>query len=554
MFAEDLILFQGLEPNDQDRISPEDLKRGLADHREFLLERVTLRNAKGEPIKGEVTDVKPFEIPEDGILSTDMMLHTATYELEFPFSEPPEFLTIQQDMSDENFIIPSEMKLTVHQSGTALNYTESLLPGASTTVRFDWEQAITEDASDAEWETWFSKQREATLGITSYSSVYSFVYIEPNEIRHEILIPLATLKTILPVQSRDVSFIEIDEQEPIRTLIRDWLREENPVTINGARVMPEFSRIDFYGLDLRDFAAQAAEQKVSLASGRVGIILRYRTPEDAVRDATVTWEKYYSTMNKIQSVVISYPDRIDRFEFSKHNKAIDNVLKWTCDPTALPQPIKPVPAVIVLRPELLIPVGSLICLTIAFVSLRIPKNSVRLLVSGAAIILAIAGWRPTGFAIDHPWRLPPELSEAQATEIFQKLHQGVYRSLDFGSEDRVYDVLATSVDGSLLEKLYLQLHQSLEMREQSGAVARIQSIKYENGKQAMRASTTVPWPGFEYNSTWTVAGTVEHWGHIHERQNRFDAVFTIEPRDGSWKITRMDIANQQQVAAKTRLR
>lgn len=170
------------------------------------------------------------------------------------------------------------------------------------------------------------------------------------------------------------------------------------------------------------------------------------------------------------------------------------------------------------------------------------------------MILAIAGWRPTGFAIDHPWRLPPELSEAQATEIFQKLHQGVYRSLDFGSEDRVYDVLATSVDGSLLEKLYLQLHQSLEMREQSGAVARIQAIKYENGKQAMRSSTTVPWPGFEYNSTWTVSGTVEHWGHIHERQNRFDAVFTIEPRDGNWKITRMDIANQQQVAAKTRLR
>lgn len=554
MFAEDLILFQGLEPNDQDRISPEDLKRGLADHRAFLLERVTLRDAKGEPIKGEVTDVKPFEIPADGILSSDMMLHTATYELEFPFSEPPEFLTIQQDMSDENFIIPSEMKLTVHQSGTALNYTESLLPGASTTVRFDWEQAITEDATDAEWETWFSKQREATLGITSYSSVYSFVYIEPNEIRHEILIPLATLKTILPVKSRDASFIEIDEQEPIRTLIRDWLRDENPVTINGARVLPEFSRIDFYGLDLRDFAAQAAEQKVSLASGRVGIILRYQTPDDAVRDATVTWEKYYSTMNKIQSVVISYPERIDRFEFSKHNKAIDNVLKWTCDPNALPQPVKSVQATIAPRPQLTIPVGSLICLAIAFISLRISRPSGRLLVSGAALILAFSAWRTAGFVIDHPWQKPPEQSDEQATEIFQKLHQGVYRSLDFGSEDRVYDVLATSVDGNLLEKLYLQLHQSLEMREQSGAVARIQSIKYDHGKQTLRPSTTVPWPGFEYSSTWTVAGTVEHWGHVHERQNRFDAVFTIEPRAGNWKITRMDIANQQQVAAKTRLR
>ena len=554
MFAEDLILFQGLEPNDQDRISPEDLKRGLADHREFLLERITLRDTKGEPIKGEVTDLKSFEIPTDGILSTDMMLHTATWELEFPFPEPPEFLTFQQDMSDENFIIPSEMKLTVHQSGTAMNYTESLIPGASTTVRFDWEQAITEDASDAEWESWFSKQREATLGITSYSSVYSFVYIEPNEIRHEILIPLATLTTILPIKSRDASFIEIDEQGAIRTLIQDWLRDENPVTINGSRVMPEFSRIDFYGLDLRDFAAQAAEQKVSLASGRVGIILRYQTPDNAVRDATVTWEKYYSTMNKIQSVVISYPDRTDRFEFSRYNRAVDNVLKWMCDPDSLPQPIESVPAIIAPRPKMMIPVGSLICLAIVIGSFQISKRPVRLLVSGVALILAIAASRSVGFTIDHPWQKAAELSQDQATAIFQKLHQGVYRSLDFGSEDRVYDVLATSVHGPLLETLYLQLHQSLEMKEQSGAVARIQAIHYESGELTPRPSASILWPGFEYHSTWTVAGTVEHWGHIHERQNRFDAGFIIEPCDGQWKITRMDIANQQQIGAKTRLR
>jgi len=554
MFAEDLILFQGLEPDDQDRILPEDLKRGLKDHRTFLLEKVTLRDAKGEPIKGEVTDVKPFEIPPEGILSTDMMLHTATYELEFPFTDPPEFLTIQQDISDENFIIPSEMKLTVHQAGTALNYTESLLPGASTTVRFDWQQVISEDATDEEWETWFSKQREATLGITSYSSVYSFIYIEPNEIRHEILIPLATLKTILPIKSRDASFIEIDEQDAIRVLIQDWLRAENPVTINGSRVLPEFSRIDFYGLDLRDFAAQTAAQKVSLASGRVGIILRYQTPDDSVCDATVSWNLYYSTMNKIQSVVIAYPDKMDRFEFSRHNTAEANILSWKCDPSALPQPIASVPANVGQKPVLTIPVGTIVGMAIAFFSLRIPKNSLRLLVSGATFILSIAVWNAAGITIDHPWRLPPELSQNQATEIFQHLHQGTYRSLDFGSEDRVYDVLATSVDGKLLEQLYLQLRQSLEMREQSGAVARIQSIEYDEGKERSRESTTVAWPGFEYESVWTVAGTVEHWGHIHERKNQFNAVFRIEPRDGCWKITRMDVTDQQEVGSRTRLR
>jgi hypothetical protein len=40
------------------------------------------------------------------------------------------------------------MSLNIHQAGTGLNFTERLLPGGSTTVRFDWKQELAEDASD----------------------------------------------------------------------------------------------------------------------------------------------------------------------------------------------------------------------------------------------------------------------------------------------------------------------------------------------------------------------------------------------------------------------
>ncbi len=167
---------------------------------------------------------------------------------------------------------------------------------------------------------------------------------------------------------------------------------------------------------------------------------------------------------------------------------------------------------------------------------------------------AVGVWRPSSLAIEHPWRAPSELSDDQVRAVFTSLHQGMYRSLDFGSEDRVYDVLATTVDGELLEDLYLQLRQSLEVRDQGGAIARIRSVAYDAGEAVDRSVTRTPWPGFEYHSTWTVAGTVEHWGHVHERQNQFNAVFTVEPRDGTWKITRMDIEGQQQKSARTTLR
>ena len=554
MFAEDLLLFQGLEPNAQDRILPEDLRRGLEQHRAFLLERVTLRDADGLPIAGQVTDLKPFEIPSDGILTTDLMKHSATYELEFTFTKPPGFLTIQQDISDENFIIPSEMKLNVHQAGTALNYTEALQPGASTTIRFDWQQALSEDASDQEWETWFEKQREATLGITSYSSVYSFIYIEPTEVRLELLIPLATLKTILPVKHRDAAFVEVDEQDAVRELIRNWLKDVNPVTINGTRVPPEFSRIDMYSLSLSDFAAQAAAQKVSMASGRVGIILRYRTPDDAVRDATLSWNTFYSTMNKIPSVVVAYPDSMERFEFSRFNKPEDNTLTWACQPENLPRPVAVVTADIPPKPAMTIPVGGLLSLLLAAASLRLKPAKIRWSVVGLLVMTTVGVWQPSSMAIEHPWRAPSELSDDQVRAVFTSLHQGMYRSLDFGSEDRVYDVLATTVDGELLEDLYLQLRQSLEVRDQGGAIARIRSVTYDAGVSVDRSMTRTPWPGFEYRSTWTVAGTVEHWGHVHERQNEFHAIFTVEPHEGTWKFTRMDIEGQQLKSARTTLR
>jgi hypothetical protein len=554
MFAEDLILFQGLEPNDQDRLIPEDLKRGLEDHKKFLLEKISLRDANGELYKGQITDMKPFEIPADGIAATDMMQHTATYEIEVPFAMPPEFLTIQQDITDANSIVPSEMSLNIHQAGTGLNFTERLLPGGSTTVRFDWKQELAEDASDEEWDSWFEKQREATLGITSYSSVYSFIYIEPVEMRHEILIPLATLATILPIKHQDAAFVEIGEQDGIREQIRNWLKDQNPVVINGTRIIPEFTRIDFYSLNLSDFAAQAASQKVSMASGRVGIIMTYKTPDDSIRDVSQSWSTFYSTMTKVPAVVIAYPDSMSKFEFSRFNTAEDNTLTWKCKPEDLPKQISSVDAVYSPKPTMRLLAGSVVLVVAALFLIRTISGTTGRVCGGLLLIVGVLAWKPLSVVIDHPWRSPEELSADQAKVVFTALHSGLYRSLDFGTEDRIYDALAQTVDGELLEDLYLQLRQSLELRDQGGAIARIRRVEYDAGTAVARKESVVPWPGFQYKSTWTVSGTVEHWGHVHERQNQFDAVFTIEPREGHWKITRMDVAGQTQKSARTTLR
>lgn len=554
LFAEDLNLFHELESNELERIPPDELRRGLELHRDFLLRKFTLRNTKGEAYKGRIVDVQPFEIPDDGIAIDDLMRHTATYALEYHFVEPPEFLTIQQDISDENFILPSEMKLTLHQAGTELTYTENLKPGSSETLRFDWSDSqLTQDASDEEWEAWFERQREETLGITSYSSVYSFIYIEPAEVRHEVLIPLANLKMVLPMEHKDPAFVDVDEQPGVRKLIVDWLSNVNPTSINGQPVVPEFTRVDFYGLDLKDFAKQAEARKVSLLNGRVGIIMTYRPTGDAVKTVSMTWDKFHSSVvRKIQSVVFSYPETLTRFEFSRFNKPEENVLTWQVDPTALPTAAELVAVKPPSPTKMSLPIGTVVLVLLAVVVQLFSMASISR-ISASMLVMAAVMWPFLRSDVVNPFSPPPPIAADDATQIFETLHGNAYRALDFGTENRIYEVLETAVDGDLLETLYLQLRESLAMKEQGGAVARVQSVDYGDGDPRTFAPN-LDWPGFQFRSRWTVEGTVEHWGHVHERKNQFCAMFSVEPRDGCWKITEMQIEEQESVASKPRLR
>ena len=81
-----------------------------------------------------------------------------------------------------------------------------------------------------------------------------------------------------------------------------------------------------------------------------------------------------------------------------------------------------------------------------------------------------------GPQIEHPFKERPIVAEQEAREVFETLHKGAYRALDFGTEARIYEVLETAVDGDLLETIYLQLRESLAMLEQGGAVARVRAV------------------------------------------------------------------------------
>ena len=49
------------------------------------------------------------------------------------------------------------------------------------------------------------------------------------------------------------------------------------------------------------------------------------------------------------------------------------------------------------------------------------------------------------------------------------------------------------------------------------------------------------------NTTWTALGTVGHWGHVHTRKNLYQAMLTVEPVDGAWKITALELLEEKRL-------
>jgi hypothetical protein len=171
------------------------------------------------------------------------------------------------------------------------------------------------------------------------------------------------------------------------------------------------------------------------------------------------------------------------------------------------------------------------------------------------LLIAAASWPFVGWSVTSPFIQRPRVTTDQARAILSTLHKNIYRAFDYRDESQIYDALAQSVDGELLEDLYLKIRRGLAMQEQGGAISRVREVALLDGHVVSLVPTPRPDPnGFEYRCRWTVNGTVQHWGHVHARTNQYEAAFRVEPRDQAWKITRLEVLDEQRLKFETSLR
>ena len=283
----------------------------------------------------------------------------------------------------------------------------------------------------------------------------------------------------------------------------------------------------------------------------------------APTEVEVTWDKFNNAIKSVDTVVFAY-DKIEKTQFSMFLE--NNTFQWIAPER------KPLPAIVdvsstvdleSLKPSVIrLPVVTTVFVALALlllvVSFTFKLNLRKASIAGAVlVIIGLTLFRFLPVELPNPLAEKPksELSNEDATQVFAQLHKNMFRAFDYQNESDVYDALSKSVDGELLRQLYLDINQSLKVKEQGGAIARVNEVNLLEGQKSRSAiNPDDELPEFDYACKWNLIGTIEHWGHIHERENKYDANFKIQLKDDAWKITEMQVNNEEQGVVKTSLR
>ncbi|MGI9245035.1 MAG: hypothetical protein ACR2RV_29800, partial [Verrucomicrobiales bacterium] len=361
-----------------------------------------------------------------------------------------------------------------------------------------------------------------------------FLYAEPYEVRVEVVVRPFDLQPHVDLGLEGRREILPADYGKIQARVGAFLAENFELEVDGEKAVPMLERIHFLRRTLKSSTVIDPPEELSIFSAQLGVI--FVAPQLQLPDEIkVRWKIF---PEKLESIPVAATDEAGSLPglIERDNPELvwNNYLKNPTDvsPKVIAAPEPGAPAW--LRPLGMagVAVGALVLIA-SLLKARSGSWSVAQSAAGL-LIIGISAWASISSRRD-------PIDAEVAHEIVGTLLYNVYRSFDFRQEEEVYDMLAKSVDGPLLESTYLETRRGLILQNQGGARAKVNEFEL-----AELAPTALDrGDGFAVEADWVVGGSVGHWGHIHQRRNRYQADLTVEPVAGEWKITEMEVTSEE---------
>jgi hypothetical protein len=365
-----------------------------------------------------------------------------------------------------------------------------------------------------------------------------FVYLEPYEIRSEFVLRLAAFPRFVPeAAGDDAAALDPAAQTAVLDAVAAALPEASRLTADGelarlARQTIRFIQFDPDGgpvLDERP-AIPVAEAIVAAvyAGGRSGF------PEELVLDwrlfpatAGVLVELEASAGPEIQGTTTTIEPGQPRFTWAVP------AISMLPPPAAVAADVAGAGA----TPLIAAAAFGLVALAIGVRAIRRPAGERRGPVFVAVIIAGLGGAAAIGLS-SGGGRMEREEGRAVVAAVLGN----VYGAFAYRDESTIFDTLALSVEGPLLEELYLDIREGFEIEEAGGPRVKVLELTLIDCQVQGASGSRV-----RARAIWACTGNVSHWGHVHRRRNQYRGELTLEPVDGAWKLVDVTILDEQRI-------
>ena len=358
-----------------------------------------------------------------------------------------------------------------------------------------------------------------------------FIYIEPYEVRKEIILRPKDMEYWIDLGLKDSEIISVEQQAAIKQKVAEFLKNEFPVEINGQAVKGQLERVNFLQRSLNR-SIVVDNQELDVNAAMLGLIYTFPT-NGLPQKVTMDWSLWNDNITEIPAAAV---DQAGPFQSllqpDWHKLEWNNYLKNPEIPSLIDVVQPPAQYLVTVFWSFTI----LFTLSILFLIYSFNKKS-GIYTQTLAAILAITFLSGSVYSY-HLRSFDQQIIEKLTADL---LHN-IYRAFDFREEEKIYDTLNKSVAGDLLTDIYLQTKRSLVLANQGGASAKVKSLELVSTDNLIRQDD-----GFTVHTIWNVFGSVGHWGHVHQRTNQYEANLSFRPLDGQWKLTSMEVIQEKRL-------
>ena len=480
--------------------------------------------AGGSKLPGQVTRIGPATRPlRDAITGEELPTpeDEATVVIRatiiFPFDERPESLTL---------IAPrvtgaANIGFVLYHKGVAVNDYRYLVSGQ--TANLDWEDA------------WYSAFPDRGMRRQYYSPMTGFIYVEPYEVRKEIIVRPADMQRYVDLGLDGATIIPAERHDEIKAKVVEFLGGHFPVKIDGKPVEGTIDRVNFLKRSLRS-SVVVDKQDLELLPATIGVIYVFPT-EGLPQNVEMEWDLFNAKTPTVPAATVDQAGPLPVIlqpDFS--TLRWENFLKFPELPTLteIDEPPTALQRVAELGRWLML------ALSIVLIAGLIRSALATRALSRPLLSLSISALAITVLFF-HQHRQVAMNDERLAQLVGDLLHN-IYRAFDYRGEEVIYDVLEKSVSGELLTDIYLETQKGLELANQGGARVKVKTTEVSSAELLSRDGNQLT-----IASDWNVSGSVGHWGHVHKRTNGYRANLEISEIDGVWKLTGLEILEEQRL-------